>query len=84
MRGFTAAFASPALRRQYAIPGLLPWVLVVAARIPGTVLRELYRRTGPSAAARVEARQVARREAWLRRRTGGRDAAFDASAELVH
>lgn len=84
MRGFTAAFASPALRRQYDIPGLFPWVLVLAARIPGTLLRELYRRSSPAAAARVEARQVARREAWLQRRTGGRDAAFDASADLVH
>lgn len=83
MNGFTAAFASPSLRREFDIPGLFPWVLVVAARIPGTFLREVYRHTGPAAAERVEARQVARREAWLRRHTGGRDAAFDASADLV-
>ena len=83
MRGYVAALTSPALRRDNDLPGLFPWIGVLAATIPGTVLREFYRRTSPAAAARVEARQVARRDAWLRRHTGGKDAAFDASADLV-
>lgn len=83
MRGYVAALTSPSLRRNYDLPRVFPWVLVLAAQIPLTLARELYRLSGPAAAARVEARQVARREAWLRRRTGGADAKFDASADLV-
>lgn len=83
MRGYTAAFASPTLRRDFDIPGLLPWVLVVAAHVPLTLARELVRCSSGRGARWVEARQVARRDAWLARHTGGRAAAFDASADLV-
>lgn len=82
MCGYVVVLMAPKTRRSYDMPSLLPWALLVVARVPAVLFGELARRLVPGYAPWQERRACRRREQWLGEQLAGRKAEFDASSAL--
>lgn len=82
MCGYVVVLMAPGTRRAYDMPPLLPWALLVVARVPAVLAGELARRVVPGYARWQERRACRKREAWLAAQLAGRKAEFDASSAL--
>lgn len=82
MGAYTAVCMSPLTRRRYDMPAALPWVGLLAARMPVVLGLEVGRRIVPGLDDLVERRAVREREAWWAAQMEGRRAAFEAQSQL--